>query len=80
MQAPPTEEEEPWPFNRRRESGAPTSSGTISAFPDTRSQNRVDIGPEAPFVQHKHPGEELIYLLEGSLEYHVEGEPPTSAG
>jgi quercetin dioxygenase-like cupin family protein len=43
-------------------------------------QNRVDIGPEAPFVQHKHPGEEIIYLLEGSLEYHVEGEPPTSAG
>ena len=41
-------------------------------------QNRVDIGPEAPFVKHKHPGEEIIYVLEGSLEYHVEGEPPTT--
>ena len=39
-------------------------------------QNRVDIGPEAPAVKHKHPGEEIIYVLEGSLEYQVEGEPP----
>jgi quercetin dioxygenase-like cupin family protein len=41
-------------------------------------QNRVDIGPEAPFVRHKHPGEEIIYVLEGSLEYHVDGRPPTT--
>ena len=41
-------------------------------------QNRVDIGPEAPFVRHKHPGEEIIYVLEGSLEYHVDGKPPTT--
>jgi quercetin dioxygenase-like cupin family protein len=39
-------------------------------------QNRVDIGPEAPFVRHKHPGEEIIYVLEGSLEYELEGRPP----
>jgi quercetin dioxygenase-like cupin family protein len=39
-------------------------------------QNRVEIGPEAPFVRHKHPGEEIIYVLEGSLEYHIDGEPP----
>jgi quercetin dioxygenase-like cupin family protein len=38
-------------------------------------QNRVDIGPEAPFVKHKHPGEEIIYVLDGSLEYEVEGRP-----
>jgi len=41
-------------------------------------QNRVDIGPEAPFIKHKHPGEEIIYVLEGSLEYEVEGKPPTT--
>src|SRR6201993_337310 len=41
-------------------------------------QNRVDIGPEAPAVRHKHPGEEIIYVLEGSLEYQVEGRPPTT--
>jgi quercetin dioxygenase-like cupin family protein len=31
-------------------------------------QNRVEIGPEAPFVRHKHPGEEIIYVLEGTLD------------
>jgi len=41
-------------------------------------QNRVDIGPEAPFVRHKHPGEEIIYVLEGSLEYTLEGQEPTT--
>jgi quercetin dioxygenase-like cupin family protein len=28
--------------------------------------------------RHKHPGEEVIYVLEGSLEYHVDGRPPTT--
>jgi len=37
-------------------------------------QNRVDIGPDAPFVRHKHPGEEIIYVLEGSLEYEIDGQ------
>jgi quercetin dioxygenase-like cupin family protein len=39
-------------------------------------QNRVDIGPEAPPVRHWHPGEEIIYILEGSLEYRIDGEVP----
>jgi quercetin dioxygenase-like cupin family protein len=38
-------------------------------------QQRVDLGPEAPVVKHTHPGEEIIYILEGSLEYEVEGQP-----
>jgi quercetin dioxygenase-like cupin family protein len=41
-------------------------------------QNRVDIGPEAPFVRHKHPGEEIIYVLEGSLEYEIDGQAPVT--
>jgi len=41
-------------------------------------QNRVDINPEAPFVRHKHPGEEIIYVLEGSLEYEIQGQPTTT--
>jgi quercetin dioxygenase-like cupin family protein len=41
-------------------------------------QNRVDIGPEAPFVRHKHPGEEIIYVIQGALEYHVDGRPPAT--
>jgi quercetin dioxygenase-like cupin family protein len=39
-------------------------------------QSRVDIGPEAPLVRHTHPGEEIIYVLEGSLEYQIDGQPP----
>jgi quercetin dioxygenase-like cupin family protein len=39
-------------------------------------QSRVDIGPEAPLVRRTHPGEEIIYVLEGSLEYQIEGQAP----
>ncbi len=39
-------------------------------------QARVDFAPEASFPRHKHPGEEIIYVLEGSLEYQVAGSPP----
>jgi quercetin dioxygenase-like cupin family protein len=39
-------------------------------------QNRVELGPEAPAVRHKHPGEEIIYVLEGSLEYAIDGQEP----
>ena len=39
-------------------------------------QNRVEISPEAPLFKHFHPGEEIIYVLEGELEYQIEGEPP----
>ena len=41
-------------------------------------QNRVDISPQAPAFKHLHPGEEIIYVLEGSLEYQLEGEPSTT--
>ena len=39
-------------------------------------QNRVQLGHEAPVVRHKHPGEEIIYVLEGSLEYDIDGIGP----
>ena len=38
-------------------------------------QYRVEISPEHPSIKHKHPGEEIIYVLEGSLEYQIEGQP-----
>jgi quercetin dioxygenase-like cupin family protein len=41
-------------------------------------QNRVEIGPEAPSIRHKHPGEEIIYVLEGTLQYQVDGQAPTT--
>jgi quercetin dioxygenase-like cupin family protein len=41
-------------------------------------QNRVGISPDAPPFRHKHPGEEVIYVLAGSLEYQVDGQEPTT--
>jgi quercetin dioxygenase-like cupin family protein len=38
-------------------------------------QVRVDIEPGIAFGRHTHPGEEIIYVLAGSLEYEVEGKP-----
>jgi quercetin dioxygenase-like cupin family protein len=39
-------------------------------------QVRVDLPPGVAFGKHTHPGEEIIYVLEGSLEYQIEGKPP----
>jgi quercetin dioxygenase-like cupin family protein len=41
-------------------------------------QVRVDIGPGELAPKHKHPGEEIIYVLEGTLEYEVEGRAPVT--
>ena len=41
-------------------------------------QARVDIEPGLVFPKHKHPGEEIIYVLEGFIEYQVEGKPPVT--
>jgi quercetin dioxygenase-like cupin family protein len=41
-------------------------------------QARVEFEPGAAFGMHTHPGEEIIYVLEGSLEYQVEGKPPVT--
>lgn len=41
-------------------------------------QVRVDIGPGEMAPNHTHPGEEIIYVLEGTLEYQVEGKPPVT--
>lgn len=38
-------------------------------------QVRVDFDPGVVFPKHKHPGEEIVYVLEGSLEYRLEGQP-----
>jgi quercetin dioxygenase-like cupin family protein len=41
-------------------------------------QVRVDLAPGAAFGNHTHPGEEIIYVLEGALEYQVDGKPPVT--
>ena len=39
---------------------------------------RVDIAPGVLAPKHTHPGEEIIYVLEGALEYELEGKPPVT--
>jgi quercetin dioxygenase-like cupin family protein len=41
-------------------------------------QVRVDIEPGVAFGNHTHPGEEIIYVLEGTFEYQIEGKPPVT--
>ena len=41
-------------------------------------QARVEIDPGVASARHSHPGEEIIYVLEGALEYRVEGRPPVT--
>ena len=41
-------------------------------------QVRVDIAPGAFAPSHRHPGEEIAYVLQGSLEYQLEGRNPVT--
>ena len=41
-------------------------------------QVRVELAPGVSFPKHTHPGEEIIYVLEGTWEYTVEGKPPVT--
>ena len=41
-------------------------------------QVRVDIAPGVVAPGHSHPGEEIVYAIEGTLEYRVEGRPPVT--
>ena len=38
----------------------------------------VEFAPEVAFPNHSHPGEELVYVVEGLLEYALEGRPPVT--
>jgi quercetin dioxygenase-like cupin family protein len=39
-------------------------------------QVRVGFAPDAFAPEHRHPGEEVAYVLEGTLEYRLDGGPP----
>ncbi|MGA7439542.1 MAG: cupin domain-containing protein [Luteibacter sp.] len=41
-------------------------------------QVRVDFQPGKTAPNHRHPGEEIIYVIEGTIEYRVEGRPPAT--
>lgn len=40
-------------------------------------QMRIALAPGVTFPDHSHPGEEIIYVLEGSFEYRVAGRSVT---
>ena len=39
-------------------------------------QARIDFEAHTAFGKHSHPGEEVIYVLEGELVYEVDGQSP----
>ena len=41
-------------------------------------QVRVDFAPATAFPRHSHPGEEIAYVIEGSLEYQLDGKAPVT--
>ena len=41
-------------------------------------QVRIDFSSGSKFGRHSHPGEEVIYVLEGLIEYEVEGKTPVT--
>ena len=41
-------------------------------------QVRVAFAPGVVAPRHSHPGEEIVYEVEGSLEYRLEGKPPVT--
>src|SRR3546814_10658222 len=38
----------------------------------------VKLAPGAAAPRHSHPGEELVYVVEGVLEYQLDGKPPVT--
>jgi quercetin dioxygenase-like cupin family protein len=38
----------------------------------------VEFAPGVLFPKHSHPGEEIVYVVEGLLEYALEGRPPVT--
>jgi quercetin dioxygenase-like cupin family protein len=39
---------------------------------------RVELDAGVEFGRHRHPGDEIVNVLEGSLEYTLDGEPPVT--
>ena len=41
-------------------------------------QVRVDIAPGVTAARHSHHGEEIVYAIEGTMEYRLDGKPPVT--
>jgi quercetin dioxygenase-like cupin family protein len=53
----------------------PLQQADLSALGREVVQVRVDFDPGYVAPWHTHPGEEIIYVLEGTIEYQVQGKP-----
>ena len=42
------------------------------------NQVLVEFGPGVAFPRHSHPGEEIVYVVEGLMEYVLDGRPPVT--
>jgi quercetin dioxygenase-like cupin family protein len=50
----------------------------LSALGREAVQVRIDFAPGSEFGRHTHSGEEVIYVLEGLLEYQFDGKSPVT--
>jgi quercetin dioxygenase-like cupin family protein len=41
-------------------------------------QVRVDFAPGSSAPRHRHPGEEIVYAIEGEMEYRLEDKSPVT--
>jgi uncharacterized cupin superfamily protein len=57
---------------------APISSATTSASRDASDPGARRLRAGAAFPRHSHPGEELVYVIEGTLEYTLDDKPPVT--
>lgn len=67
--APPAAAPQPWPGISRTD----LQRHDLSIAGREVIQVRVDFKPGAAAPAHRHPGEEIVNMLAGSLEYRVEG-------
>src|ERR1700752_942037 len=44
----------------------------------SRDADRHKLAPGTTAPRHTHPGEEIIYVLDGTWEYTVQGKPPVT--
>jgi quercetin dioxygenase-like cupin family protein len=52
--------------------------GDIDVPGHEAAQVRVDLAPGAFAPKHRHPGEEIAYVIEGTLEYELDGRKPVT--
>lgn len=56
----------------------PLSQHDLSIPGYEERQVRVDIDPGQTAARHRHSGEEIIYVIEGTMEYRLEGQAPVT--